>query len=76
MAVDEISEFKRGSSVRYVGLFVEWNANGVLFSIAEYCQGLQSSIPDKPLTFNRANVEKLTKTEGDVDKVMLQDLGK
>lgn len=76
VAVDEIAEFKQGSTVRYVGLVVSWQAAGLQFSIAEYCSGLTSAVKESPLSFNRSNVDKLVKTDGDVDKIMLQDLGK
>jgi hypothetical protein len=62
--------------MRYVGLQVRWDSNGSLtFDISDYCRGIKTNIKEKPLTFNRANADSLTKLQGDVDSVMLQDIG-
>lgn len=73
VAVDEIVPFQEGSNIRYVGLALSWTAQGIQFSIQDYCKELKSDITEKPLAFNRFNVEALVKTEGDVDRAMMKD---
>lgn len=74
--MDNPLKFEKGNQMRYIGCNITHHGDSLTFDISDYCKSIQSQLNVKALVPNRTSCEELEKTEGELNKPYLKDIGK